>query len=74
MKSFWTDNRNRNECLSFVAGVSGLLHEHGGPLTRQVTSLLRDGNYVDVVNFKFDYTAPFETRRKVEDVYDSEVL
>lgn len=62
MGTDWITAWSRNESLRFIAEVSSLLKEQGGPLTSEICNLIEKGSFADVVNFKFDYTSDFLPR------------
>jgi hypothetical protein len=58
----WLSPRPPEENLRFLREVSSLLSSLGGPLTRDLDRLVQDGKWLDLINFKFDYTSEYEMR------------
>jgi hypothetical protein len=51
----WVTPKEAREAKRFLADVSSLLSDLGGPLTRELSALIREGKYVELVNYQFDY-------------------
>jgi hypothetical protein len=54
--SNWIDPWSDEDSLSFLGEVSSLISDLGGPLTKALGSLVSERKYVELVNYKFDYT------------------
>lgn len=51
----WVTPKKAEESKRFLAGVSSLLSELGGPLTKDLARLIEEGRFVELVNYQFDY-------------------
>lgn len=60
--SNWIDPWSTEKSLRFCDEISCLLSEMGGPLTRDLASLVSGRRYVELVNYKFDYSADGDLR------------
>lgn len=60
--SNWIDKWSVEESKQFLLEVSLFLSELGGPLTRELTELVIQDDYVGLANYQFDYNRPFATR------------
>lgn len=60
--SNWIDAWSTEKSLDFFNDVSSLLSELGGPLTRDLSSLVSARKYVELVNYKFDYNLGYSLR------------
>ncbi len=52
----WVTPKEAKESEKFLAGVSSLLSELGGPLTKDLARLIREREYIKLVNYQFDYS------------------
>ncbi len=51
----WVTNRSIEESIRFLDQVSNLLSELGGPLTKDLSRLIGERKFVELVNYQFDY-------------------
>jgi hypothetical protein len=58
----WIDPWSTERSLSFLNDVSSLLSELGGPLTKDLSRLLSDRKYAELVDYKFDYVRGYDLR------------
>lgn len=54
--SNWIDPIEAEEAQRFLAAVSGLLSDLGGPLTKDLARLIEEKRFVELVNYQFDYS------------------
>lgn len=58
----WVTPKEAQESLRFLAGVSSLLSELGGPLTKDLSRLIQEEKFVELVNYQFDYSSDTTVR------------
>lgn len=49
-----------DKSLELIGRLSETCSKLGGPLSNQLDKLVKEGKYLELINFSFDYTLPFE--------------
>jgi hypothetical protein len=60
--SDWIEPWSDEDSLKFIGEVSSLFSEMGGPLTKDLATLIRDKRYIELVNYRFDYSLGYSLR------------
>lgn len=50
--------RSVDESTKIIGRLSGICADLGGPIARELNQLLNRGNYLDVIDYRFDYDDP----------------
>jgi hypothetical protein len=58
----WVSSWTHEKSFDFLDEVSGLLGTMGGPLTKDLAQLIHRRQFVELVNYQFDYTGDFPAR------------
>lgn len=48
-----------DKSLSIISHISSVCSQLGGPLSQELNTLVQEGNYSALINFKFDYQKPY---------------
>jgi hypothetical protein len=58
----WISPRSPEDTIKFLGEVSELLSGLGGPLTKDLSKLVASGDYIGLVNYRFDYNQGYDLR------------
>jgi hypothetical protein len=57
----WIRNRSPQESLKILGGLAEICSQLGGPYAKEIYSLFANGHYLDVINYKIDYSIQWDT-------------